>query len=83
MTQIIHWSRPALHLFLAFIFLVLPAITLHAHPSQDDVEAASAKTWVGKTAKGFVLPGLDGKPVDISKKLGKSPIVLVFYRGVW
>ena len=41
------------------------------------------KAWVGKKAKGFTLPGIDDKPVNIAKSLGKRPVVLVFYRGVW
>jgi hypothetical protein len=39
--------------------------------------------WIGKTAAGFVLPGIDGKPVDVGQVLGTKPVVLVFYRGVW
>jgi hypothetical protein len=50
---------------------------------QTDVEAESAKSWVGKKAQPFILPGIDGKPVSIAANLGKHPIVLVFYRGVW
>jgi hypothetical protein len=39
--------------------------------------------WVGKTAAGFALPGVDGKIVDVGKVLGTRPVVLVFYRGNW
>jgi hypothetical protein len=39
--------------------------------------------WIGKTAEGFSLPGIDGKVVDVGKVLGTRPVVLVFYRGVW
>jgi hypothetical protein len=54
-----------------------------AQSGQNPVETASAKLWVGKKASGFVLPGIDGKPVDVGKDLGKRPLVLVFYRGIW
>jgi hypothetical protein len=53
-----------------------------AAPS-NDVESQSLATWGGKPAAGFNLPSSDGKTVDVSKELGKRPIVLVFYRGVW
>ncbi len=76
-------SRRALLLFPALLLLVLPGAGIRAQSGTDDVEAASAKTWVGKKAKGFALPGTDGKSVDVAKNLGKRPIVLVFYRGVW
>jgi hypothetical protein len=49
----------------------------------NDVEKQSLKNWGGKQAKGFVLPGIDGKNVDVGKEFGKRPVVLVFYRGVW
>ena len=38
---------------------------------------------VGDVASTFSLPGIDGKPVDMSGVFGKSPAVLVFYRGNW
>ena len=38
---------------------------------------------VGDVAPTFSLPGIDGKPVDMSGVFGKSPAVLVFYRGNW
>ncbi len=50
---------------------------------QKTVATASAKDWVGKTAAPFSLPGIDGATVDLSKMIGKSPIVLIFYRGNW
>lgn len=50
---------------------------------QNAVETESAKVWVGKKAKGFTLPGVDGKPVDVAKSIGRRPVVLIFYRGVW
>ena len=68
---------------LAAPFLLLWDVGFPAQAGQNAVETESAKGWVGKKAKGFVLPGVDGKPVDIGKNLGKRPVVLVFYRGVW
>jgi peroxiredoxin len=39
--------------------------------------------WVGKTALPFTLADSGGKIVDLSKVIGKRPLVLIFYRGVW
>lgn len=58
-------------------------IGVSALAQQTDVEAESARIWVGKKVKAFILPGVDGKPVNIADNLGKRPIVIVFYRGVW
>ena len=77
------WSRRTLLLIPTLLLPVLSDTGNRARAGQNDVEAASAKAWVGKKAKGFTLPGIDGKPVDVTKNLGKRPIVLVFYRGVW
>ena len=70
--------------------LLLPAILAQLSCSgsslpdgQNAVETESAKIWVGKKANGFILPGIDGKAVDIGKNLGKRQIVLIFYRGGW
>lgn len=52
-------------------------------PTQREVEAQSAKTWVGKKVESFALPDINGKTVDIAATLGKRPVVLVFYRGNW
>lgn len=51
--------------------------------TRTQVERESAEAWVGKVAKAFTLPGIDGKPVDVGKQFGKRPVVLIFYRGVW
>ena len=56
MHRFILWSRGALLLFLALLLLALPGAGIRAQTVQDDVEAASAKAWVGKKAKGFHTP---------------------------
>ena len=38
---------------------------------------------VGAEAPDFTLTGHDGKVVKLSEARGKSPVVLVFYRGYW
>ena len=67
----------------ALLLVLLSCSGCATWTGQNGVETESAKVWVGKKAKGFTLPGIDGKPVDLGKDLGKRPVVLVFYRGVW
>ena len=38
---------------------------------------------VGETAPDFTLVNHHGKKVTLSDSKGKSPVVLVFYRGYW
>lgn len=81
MHLLFNWKRSTL--IIAGLLLMLSRAGDLAHAGQNPVEVDSAKLWVGKNAKPFILPGVDGKPVDIGKELGRRPIVLVFYRGVW
>ncbi len=77
------WLRTILSFVPVLSLLTLPIMGNSAYAEQDPVEAETGKAWVGKKAKAFTLPGIDGKPVDVAKSLGKRPVVLVFYRGVW
>ncbi len=83
MHRSLRWMTSVLPVLPAALFLALPQARCGSQVDQKAVEASSAKAWVGKKAKGFALPGIDGKQVDISADLGKRPILLVFYRGVW
>ena len=38
---------------------------------------------IGETAPDFTLDDQNGKKVTLSSSRGKSPVVLVFYRGYW
>ena len=76
-------TRNTLFLYFALLLVLIPWCWNSARAGQNAVEDASAKVWVGKKATPFTLPGIDGKPVNIAKDLGKRPVVLVFYRGVW
>lgn len=70
-------------LFGLVLLAAMPGRLPCASAGQNPVEAESAKKWVGQKAKAFTLPGTDGKPVNLVRDLGKHPVVLVFYRGVW
>ncbi len=76
-------SRTALFTIPVLFLLMLSCVGNRAGAEQEAAETDTGKAWVGKKAKGFLLPGIDGKPVNIAKSLGKRPVVLVFYRGVW
>jgi hypothetical protein len=39
--------------------------------------------WIGKPAKSVIVKDEDGNDVDLSKKFGKAPVVMVFYRAIW
>lgn len=54
-----------------------------ADGAPNDIEKQSLEKWGKKKAEGFALPSSDGKMVDVSADIGKKPVVLVFYRGVW
>ena len=82
-------------ILLALLLVGLPVLGGGCRPSGEATETSgdsashvasgqeAAKKWVGKAAAGFILPDPAGKEVDVSQEIGKRPIVLVFYRGVW
>ncbi|HUO00582.1 MAG TPA: peroxiredoxin-like family protein [Bradyrhizobium sp.] len=56
------------------------------HRATDElIESAQAQRAkkAGDTAPEFTLTDPDGKPVSSRELLGKGPLVLSFYRGVW
>ena len=70
------------------LFLIVSVVWISGYgksteSGQGIVGDAPGMAWIGKQAEPFTLPGIDGKPVNIATDLGKRPIVLVFYRGVW
>ena len=81
--QLLYWTRKMLPLLPSLFLLMLPGVGNRADAEQNTGETDTGKAWVGKKAKDFTLPGIDDKPVDVAKSLGKRPVVLVFYRGVW
>ena len=52
-------------------------------PLPQDPPVDHGKAWVGTKAKGVALQDENGKTVDLSKEIGKRPIILVFYRAFW
>ena len=43
----------------------------------------SSPIGVGDLAADFVLTDQNGRKVTLSDSRGKSPVILVFYRGYW
>ena len=65
------------------IVSLLALILYGCSPRPVVPSATAAAPAVGQMAKTFVLPGIDGKAVDVASTIGKQPVVLVFYRGNW
>ena len=64
-----------------------PAAAVEAlHRSTAELIASGAPSRalkVGDLAPEFTLPDFDGNPVSSQALLGKGPLVVTFYRGVW
>lgn len=66
--------------------LAPPAAVEALHRSVDELNASGAPDRalkVGDVAPAFTLPGPDGNPVSSTALLGKGPLVISFYRGIW
>ncbi len=62
------------------------AIVQGLHRAVDELIASGAPEGAlkaGDVAPSFVLPDPDGKRVSSKELLGRGPLVLTFYRGVW
>jgi AhpC/TSA family len=77
--------------FLATLIIVAVTIAASAQSPQSPLAPpkmpVAAKTdtglGVGDKAPDFALPNGDGKLVMLSEYAGRTPVVLVFYRGFW
>ena len=54
-----------------------------SHAKVETVPQRAAPVAVGETAPDFTLQDQNGRKVSLSQARGKSPVVLVFYRGYW
>lgn len=66
--------------------LAPPAVVQALHRSIDELIASGAAERAlkaGDRAPTFTLPDLDGRPVSSQELLGRGPLVVTFYRGVW
>ncbi len=51
--------------------------------SAQDKKTGSTPVGVGDVAPDFTLEDQQGQKVKLSEARGKTPVVLVFYRGYW
>ncbi len=57
--------------------------TVNDQQSPAQTKARKAPVGVGEVAPDFTLEDENGNKVTLSEARGKSPVVLVFYRGYW
>ena len=57
--------------------------TMNNQQSSSQTKARNAPVGVGEVAPDFTLEDENGNRVTLSEARGKSPLVLVFYRGYW
>lgn len=63
-------------LALTLALCVVPSLFAGAPPPQNRIQT-------GQTAPDFTLQDETGAQIKLSAARGKSPVVLVFYRGWW
>ena len=66
-----------------FQIMVLLSVALAAGLQTPTKSLRSSPVGVGDIAPDFTLEDQNRNKVTLSEALGKSPVVLVFYRGYW
>ncbi len=72
-------------LITAFLIVATTSLT-YALSFQESAPVATLRATsvaVGEMAPDFTLENHQGSKVTLSEARGKSPVVLVFYRGYW
>jgi len=70
-------------LFLGLSWLAMAQQTAAPIAQDKSMAARTAPVPAGETAPNFTLADEEGRTVQLSAARGKSPVVLVFYRGYW
>jgi len=65
--------------FLSLVFLIVALVNTTSAQTQKVKKPVA----VGDPAPDFTLEAHHGGKVTLSESKGKSPVVLVFYRGYW
>jgi len=68
-------------MFLQFIALCGVSIAFSSPKATE--QNRTSPVAVGEMAPDFTLADHEGQEITLSKARGKSPVVLVFYRGYW
>ncbi len=66
-----------------FQTIVLLSMSMAANLQSTSTPLRSTPIGVGDVAPEFALEDQNGHKVNLSDARGKSPVVLVFYRGYW
>ena len=66
-----------------FQTIVLLSLAMTAHSQSPSAAVRSTPIAVGDVAPSFTLEDRNKNKVTLSDVRGKSPVVLVFYRGYW
>lgn len=66
-----------------FQIMVLLSVAMAASLQSPTTPLRSSPIGVGDTAPDFTLEDQNKNRITLSEARGKSPVVLVFYRGYW
>ncbi len=66
-----------------FQILLLLSAAMCVSAQAPDQTQRNRPVGVGEVAPDFTLEDQNGKKIALSETRGKSPVVLVFYRGYW
>jgi cytochrome oxidase Cu insertion factor (SCO1/SenC/PrrC family) len=62
---------------------LITSIAMWMNSRSPNYPQRSNSVAVGEVAPDFTLEDQNGKKVTLSEARGKTPVVLVFYRGYW
>lgn len=66
-----------------FQAIVLLSVTVTVYSQSPAGNVRSTPIGIGDVAPDFTLADQNGHKITLSDARGKSPVVLVFYRGYW
>ncbi len=69
--------------FLGLSWVAMAQQTAAPAARVKSLAARTVSVSVGETAPDFTLKDEEGRTAQLSAARGKSPVVLVFYRGYW
>lgn len=67
----------------SIVTTVLLLVAMSANSTASFNSQRSSPVAAGEEAPGFTLEDQSGQKITLSDARGKSPVVLVFYRGYW
>ena len=70
-------------LLLTLVACLSVILTGISHATVEGVLQRATPVMVGETAPDFTLEDQNSRKITLSESRGKTPLVLVFYRGYW